>query len=229
MTNSYLDEEMDPDAPRGSRPYCNWLVQKIRESRMEYEQDVRTLQRLLSKAQEVEIWKVYGALSLGALLAEAAELDDDDIDAILRADPATKVGDIPRVGKPGRPRKQEPADEDEGENSLQVNNNIDEGGKCLQVNIKRGGGNTGHVLARLLRDAEESDETKSRTQISQEVAQAMLKRIEDGLTPNAAAIELGWRKPPSPFTELKKWWRKATADEQQEFLSWMNGKDDSPG
>jgi len=39
------------------------------------------------------------------------------------------------------------------------------------------------------------------------------------LTANAAAIEAGWRKPPSPLGLLRKAWAKASADERAAFLA----------
>jgi hypothetical protein len=37
------------------------------------------------------------------------------------------------------------------------------------------------------------------------------------LSANAAAIEAGWRKPPTPLGTLRKAWAKATPDQQAEF------------
>jgi len=39
------------------------------------------------------------------------------------------------------------------------------------------------------------------------------------LSPNAAAIEAGWRKPATPLSLLRKAWAKATADERAAFLA----------
>ena len=66
------------------------------------------------------------------------------------------------------------------------------------------GGGTGadYTLRRLARDAPN-----------------LLDKIESGeLSVNAAAIRAGIRKKPTPLSQLVKWWKKATAEEQAEFL-----------
>ncbi len=60
----------------------------------------------------------------------------------------------------------------------------------------------GAVLRRLARDHED-----------------ILEMVESGeLSVNAAAIRAGIRKKPTPLSQLLKWWKKATAEEQAEFL-----------
>ena len=39
------------------------------------------------------------------------------------------------------------------------------------------------------------------------------------LSANAAAIEAGWRKPPSPLLTLRRAWKRASAEERQAFLA----------
>ena len=60
----------------------------------------------------------------------------------------------------------------------------------------------GAVLRRLARDHED-----------------ILAMVESGeLSVNAAAIRAGIRKKPTPIDQLLKWWKKATTEEQTEFL-----------
>jgi hypothetical protein len=71
------------------------------------------------------------------------------------------------------------------------------------------GGNPEYIIARLKRD-ERVD---------------LLDRIESGdLSPNAAAIEAGYRKRPTPLDTLQRAWRKASDDERQSFLEWLGDK-----
>lgn len=42
------------------------------------------------------------------------------------------------------------------------------------------------------------------------------------ISANKAAILAGWRKPESALDTLKRGWRKASAEEQQEFLRWIS-------
>lgn len=59
-----------------------------------------------------------------------------------------------------------------------------------------------NVLRRLARDHED-----------------ILAMVESGeLSVNAAAIRAGIRKKPTPLSQLLKWWKKATAEERNEFL-----------
>lgn len=69
--------------------------------------------------------------------------------------------------------------------------------------IKYERGNTNaNILRRLARDHED-----------------ILAMVESGeLSVNAAAIKAGIRKKPTPLSQLLKWWKKATAEEQAEFL-----------
>jgi len=45
------------------------------------------------------------------------------------------------------------------------------------------------------------------------------KVIAGELSANAAAIEAGFRKPPSPLKQLRKWWSKASDDDRAAFLA----------
>lgn len=66
----------------------------------------------------------------------------------------------------------------------------------------RSSNSNANVLRRLARDHED-----------------ILAMVESGeLTVNAAAIRAGIRKKPTPLSQLLKWWKKATAEEQAEFL-----------
>lgn len=68
--------------------------------------------------------------------------------------------------------------------------------------IDRSGTSNTNVLRRLARDHED-----------------ILAMVESGeLSVNAAAIRAGIRKKPTPLSQLMKWWKKATAQEQAEFL-----------
>jgi Arc/MetJ-type ribon-helix-helix transcriptional regulator len=59
-----------------------------------------------------------------------------------------------------------------------------------------------NILRRLARDHED-----------------ILAMVESGeLSVNAAAIRAGIRKKPTPLRQLLKWWKKATLEEQAEFL-----------
>lgn len=42
------------------------------------------------------------------------------------------------------------------------------------------------------------------------------------LTANAAAIEAGWRKVPSALETLQRAWKKASSEEQRQFLEWIS-------
>jgi hypothetical protein len=47
----------------------------------------------------------------------------------------------------------------------------------------------------------------------------MAVRVERGeLSANAAARQLGWRKPPDPYRELCRWWSRASAEQRARFL-----------
>jgi hypothetical protein len=52
------------------------------------------------------------------------------------------------------------------------------------------------------------------------------KVITGELSANAAAIEAGFRKPPSPLKQLRKAWDKASADERAEFLAEIMVRED---
>lgn len=69
------------------------------------------------------------------------------------------------------------------------------------IKLERGTTNA-NILRRLARDHED-----------------ILAMVESGeLSVNAAAIRAGIRKKPTPLSQLLKWWKKATAEEQAEFL-----------
>lgn len=45
------------------------------------------------------------------------------------------------------------------------------------------------------------------------------KRVIDGeISAHGAMVEAGFRKRPDPLNELQRWWKKATAEQQREFL-----------
>jgi len=44
------------------------------------------------------------------------------------------------------------------------------------------------------------------------------------LTANRAAVEAGWRKTETALEMLQRGWRKATSDEQRQFLEWMSNE-----
>ena len=44
------------------------------------------------------------------------------------------------------------------------------------------------------------------------------------LTANRAAVEAGWRKTETTLETLQRGWRKATSDEQRQFLEWMSNE-----
>jgi hypothetical protein len=55
----------------------------------------------------------------------------------------------------------------------------------------------------------------------------LLEKVKAGeMTANAAAKEAGWRKPPSPLKQLRKWWLKASADERDAFLAEISAQKD---
>lgn len=70
-------------------------------------------------------------------------------------------------------------------------------------------GNTvAYTLARLHRDEPE-----------------LAARVKAGeLSANAAAIEAGWRKKPRTLEKLQKAWIKASPEEKQQFLDWIQGQ-----
>jgi len=50
------------------------------------------------------------------------------------------------------------------------------------------------------------------------------KVVAKELTANRAAVEAGWRKTETALEMLQRGWRKATSDEQRQFLEWMSNE-----
>jgi hypothetical protein len=55
----------------------------------------------------------------------------------------------------------------------------------------------------------------------------LFEKVKAGeLSANAAAKKAGFRKPPSPLKQLRKWWSKASADERTTFLAEITTRED---
>ena len=53
----------------------------------------------------------------------------------------------------------------------------------------------------------------------------LFKQVKAGkISANAAAKKAGIRKPPSPLTELRKWWKKASLEQRAAFLAEVSAR-----
>ena len=170
MSNRLLDEPCDLNAEIGSKPWARAVAREIRYSAKKLDSDVNHIQEFISIAAKHEAWKVLGYVSLDAFLIKEANFTQAIIDAIRNAKGGT-VGDAVETAK-ANPAKNK------------------KGGRPPKSESRKGsnfeplpkGNDNKRVLARLARDCPQ-----------------MLDRIEAGeLSVNAAAIQAGIRKKPTP-------------------------------
>lgn len=181
MSNRLLDEPCDLHAEIGSKPWARAVAREIRYSAKKLDSDVNHIQEFISIAAKHEAWKVLGYVSLDAFLIKEANFTQAIIDAIRNAKGGT-VGDaLAKVeAMPELPKLGE------------IGNGRKPDGRCNNVTSTRRGNDTEYTLRRLKRDAPE--------------LYSQVKRGE--LSVNAAAIQAGIRKKPTPEEQCCKWFKK---------------------
>jgi len=134
------------------------------------------------------------------MIANGLELDPDDVRIAVKwlrkHEPEHPIG-LPEVlGKHGR------SDAARDEMGRFARGEESRGSNATSGNLGRG---RSYTLARLRRDRPE-----------------LAERVEAGeLSANAAAVEAGFRRRPTPLDTLRRTWAKASEEERAEFLTWI--------
>lgn len=170
MSNRLLDEPCDLHAEIGSKPWARAVAREIRYSAKKLDSDVNHIQEFIFIAAKHEAWKVLGYVSLDAFLIKEANFTQSIIDAIRNAKGGT-VGDaIAKVDSMPELPDVGPLTEKEKANGYIITNSSQRGTA------------TEYTLRRLKRDAPE-----------------LYLEVKSGeLSVNAAAIQAGIRKKPTP-------------------------------
>jgi len=182
MSNrSLLDEPCDLNADPGTKPWARAVAREIRFRAKQFDSDVEGLQSMIAIAADHNAWRPLGYISLDAFLIAEANFTQTIIDAVRNAKKGVKTGDVIAQVAEARDTK----DKQQGKRN-----------DLLPDNVRKssGGNDTTYALRRLARDKPE-----------------LLDKIEAGeLSVNAAAIQAGIRKKPTPEDQCLRAFRKCS-------------------
>lgn len=182
--HSLLDEPADLNADIGTLPWSRGVARQIQFLAKQLDTDVVHLKSMIEIARENKAWKPLGYVSLDAFLLKESKVTPTALKAIELAAPGTSLRDALEPLPPPEAIR----------NPNGVNQHQKVGRTDNNIIKPRQGTDTTYTLRRLARDAPE-----------------MLDKIEAGeLSVNAAAIQAGIRKKPTPEDACLKAFRKCS-------------------
>jgi hypothetical protein len=117
VRTTLLDETSDPDAPRGSRPWCRHYTNLAKYARDNLQSNARGLGVLLMILEKEQAWKVLGYASHSLFCLKECNLTSEEVEAISRPDvsPAKTLGEILATIRDPKPGSMTKAARDEEE------------------------------------------------------------------------------------------------------------------
>ena len=188
MRQSALDELGSLESTPGSRSWALAVIGQLKLTLGKLDSDAKNAGDWLKLFEEHEGWKVLGYAGLSLFLSKELDLDEKFAERLKEAKPGQTIRQLRPWGDARDKERNE-----KGQFVESKGNNITSG---------RRGTSTKYTLARLHRDRPD-----------------LAKKVEaKELSANAAAIEAGFRKKPTPLDEMRRAWKKASKKERNTFL-----------
>ena len=196
---SALDDIGDQMAPVGSEPWAKWMLGQAKLRRHDLQVDVVGLQDLIRKLEKHGAWKALGFVSFEMLCLKELDLDEEEVELVKTAKKGRALGAVIETAKKAKPLAAHGGDR-KSENADQGDN----------VTLKARGNAPDYLTARIARDRPD-----------------ILEQMKAGEFPSVrqAAIAAGIVRERGIVYRLQRLWEKATKDQRDEFLNWVEAKD----
>lgn len=197
---SSLDEQADPDAPIGSRP---WAVAVLRNAKLlihQLESDAKFAGNSLRLLKEHKAWKAFGYASFGLLCKKELGIEETEAAALVEAKAGETIAQVRERTTQERAKQAKPLAEHGGDRKS-------EGEKStLQSNLDGQGNRASYLTRRIARDRPD-----------------VLERMKAGefKSVRAAAKEAGIVKERTPLEKAKAAFLMLGDDERREFMAFI--------